>query len=284
MVWNNTTNVYEIDSFNTKLQRILNQYNQLTGSNFTLDEITNASLQGKGSGIQAVLYTYLQDLAFIESGILDIQAKLIRFITTTQQRLLRPNQVKDNIKSLMAKDGIELVVLDGNDKKAVDQGLANGVWIITKDAIPSNKLEKFSTNLADFGCIVAGVEMNGDKQVIANLKNSQQQVYKYSEATKLEDFKIQLRYTKSQTFNDSASIESRLKQAFLEAFQQVYSVGYDFNVRALETILDPQFPELSYLEIRHSIVNPVNYVVGAYQVPYNKYLNIVIEDISVAEV
>ena len=280
MVWNNTTNIYEIDSFNTKLQRILNQYNQLTGSNFTLDEITNASLQGKGSGIQAVLYTYLQDLAFIESGILDIQAKLIRFIVDSQAQINRPLQMKDNIKAKMLEDGLEVVLLDNRDNKITNQSLAKGLWIITKEAIPQDKLIKFADNLQG---IVAGVEMNGDKSVSRTLLNNQVQTYRYTEATKEDTFKVKLRYTIEQTYTTQASIDGRLQAEFLNAFKNTYQIGNDFNIKLLEKYLYPLFPELAYLEIQHS-VNTSNYELGVYEVPYNKYLDLVLGDITSEEI
>jgi len=280
MVWNNTTNIYEIDSFNTKLQRILNQYNQLTGSNFTLDEITNASLQGKGSGIQAVLYTYLQDLAFIESGILDIQAKLIRFIVDSQVQINRPLQMKDNIKAKMLEDGLEVVLLDNRDNKITNQSLSKGLWIITKDAIPQDKLIKFADNLQG---IVAGVEMNGDKSVSRTLLNNQVQTYRYTEATKEDTFKVKLRYTIEQTYTTQASIDGRLQAEFLNAFKNTYQIGNDFNIKLLEKYLYPLFPELAYLEIQHS-VSASNYKLGVYEVPYNKYLDLILGDIVSEEI
>ena len=282
MAWNETTNIYEVDSFEVKLQRCLDTYNQLTNSNYTLDEITNASLQGRGSGIHSVMYTFLQMLTFVESGILDIEAKLIRFIIDSQAQINRPLQMKDNIKLKMLEDGLDVVLLDNRDNKITNATptLAKGLWIITKGVIPEDKLIKFADNLQG---IVAGVEMNGDKSVSRTLLNNQVQTYRYTEATKEDTFKVKLRYTIEQTYTTQASIDGRLQAEFLNAFNSTYKIGNDFNIRLLEKYLYPLFPELAYLEIQHS-VNASNYELGVYEVPYNKYLELILGDILVEEI
>lgn len=276
MAWNETTNIYEVDSFEVKLQRCLDTYNELTNSNYTLDEITNASLQGRGSGIHAVLYTFLQVLTSLESGILDIEAKLIRFIIDSQSKINRPLQMKDNIKAKMLEDGLDVVLLDNRDNKITNQSLAKGLWIITKDAIPENKREVFANNLKS---IVAGVEMNGDKSITTTLDNGMQQTYRYTEASKLDNFLVKINYQVQQDIQLQASIDSKLKSEFLKAFNKLYKIGYDFNIKQLELELYPLFPELSYIEIRHSL-NGFDYALGTYQVPYNKYLVLTETDVT----
>jgi len=282
MAWNEITNIYEVDSFEVKLQRCLDTYNQLTNSNYTLDEITNASLQGRGSGIHAVLYTFLQMLTSVESGILDIEAKLIRFIIDSQSQINRPLQMKDNIKSKMLQDGLEVVLLDNRDNKITNATptLDKGLWIITKGVIPEDKLIKFADNLQG---IVAGVEMNGDKNVSRTLLNNQTQVYRYTEASREDTFMVKLRYTIEQTYTTQASIDGRLQAEFLNAFNSTYKIGNDFNIKLLEKYLYPLFPELAYLEIQHS-VNALDYELGVYEVPYNKYLELILGDILVEEI
>ena len=57
----------------------------------------------------------------------------------------------------------------------------------------------------------------------------------------------------------------------------------DFNIKLLEKYLYPLFPELAYLEIQHSI-NASNYELGVYEVPYNKYVDLVLGDITSEEI
>ena len=280
MTWNNETNIYEVDSFETKLQRCLDTYNQLTGSNFTLEEITNASLQGRGSGIHAIMYTFLQMLSFVESGILDIEAKLIRFIIDSQAKINRPLQMKDNIKQQMLTDGIDVVLLDNRDKKITSENLASGLWFITKGEVAEDKREKFANNLKS---IVAGVEMNGDKQITTTLDNNMQQTYRYTEATKFDNFKVKISYQIQQDILLQASVDAKIKDEFLKAFKNIYQIGFDFNIKQFELYLYPKFPEISYFEIRHS-TDGVNYLLGTFVVPYNKYLEIEIADVTTQEI
>lgn len=279
-MWNSETNTYELDTSEAKLQRVLGAYNKRTGSNYTLDEITNASLQGRGSGIHAIFYTFLQSLTFVESGILDMEAKLIRFIIDSQARINRPLQMKDNLKDKMLQDGLDVVLLDGQDPKIAKEDLNSGLWIITKGVIPVDKREAFANNLK---FLVAGIEMNGDKTITTTLDNGMPQTYRYTEALKLEDFKVKINYQLQRDLELQATIDARLKAEFLEAFTKYYKIGYDFSIKQLETMLYPLFPEVSYLEIRHSLDN-VNYLLGTYQVPYDKYLELSISDIGTEEI
>ena len=98
----------------------------------------------KGSGLEGVLYTYIRGFYdLLQTGVLDLQAKMTFAIKDASFQVLRPNVIKDNIVIYADKKGLELVVFDLNNTKMT--GNPEGIYLVVKPTLTLNQQNEIPT-------------------------------------------------------------------------------------------------------------------------------------------
>jgi hypothetical protein len=272
MAYNDTTRQWELETEQETLQRLLNTYNQVVpNANMNINTIS-------GTGLEGVLYTYIRGFYdVLQTGVSDLQAKMTFAIKEGQVQVLRPNIIKDNIKTLAKSKGLELAVFDLNDTKM--DGNPEGIYLVVKRTLTPNQEQQI---MADIGktSVVAGVVMRGDTTINTQLSTGQQLAIKYTLATKLP-FKIKVQIKRKSTSVPETSLVEEIKQEIFTQFQEDYTIGMDFNATDIYNILITKFSGLSDILVYHSLDNGLTYNQGSYIIPYNNYIDLSINDILI---
>lgn len=272
MAYNDTTRQWELETEQETLQRLLNTYNQVVpNANMNINTIS-------GTGLEGVLYTYIRGFYdVLQTGVSDLQAKMTFAIKEGQVQVLRPNVIKDNIKTLAKSKGLELAVFDLNDTKM--DGNPEGIYLVVKRTLTPNQEQQI---MADIGktSVVAGVVMRGDTTINTQLSTGQQLAIKYTLATKLP-FKIKVQIKRKSTSVPETSLVEEIKQEIFTQFQEDYTIGMDFNATDIYNILITKFSGLSDILVYHSLDNGLTYNQGSYIIPYNNYIDLSINDILI---
>lgn len=272
MAYNDTTRQWELETEEETLQRLLNIYNQVVpNANMNINTIS-------GTGLEGVLYTYIRGFYdVLQTGVSDLQAKMTFAIKEGQVQVLRPNVIKDNIKTLAKSKGLELAVFDLNDTKMT--GNPEGIYLVVKRTLTPNQEQQI---MADIGkkSVVAGVIMRGNTTINTQLSTGQQLAVKYTLSTKLP-FKIKVQIKRKSTSVPETSLVEEIKQEIFTQFQEDYTIGMDFNATDIYNILITKFTGLSDILVYHSLDDGLTYNQGSYVIPYNNYLELSINDILI---
>jgi hypothetical protein len=94
MTWNNTTKEYTATSQAEREARLISKWNELTGSNITIDNYA-------GTGLQGVFYTFLQALGSLEGDVVALQSNISNALKDLNQQVLRPPVVLDRCRDLI---------------------------------------------------------------------------------------------------------------------------------------------------------------------------------------
>lgn len=274
MAYNQTTKQWELETDDETLARLLSSYNsQVPNANMDVNSI-------RGSGLEGVFYTYIRGYYdLLQTGVLDLQAKMTFAIKEASFQVLRPNVIKDNIVTYAEKKGLELAVFDLNNTKMIDN--TDGIYLVVK---PLLTLDQQNEIMADVGknCVVAGVVMQGTTVINAVLSTGNQLQVKYTEATKLP-FKIKVEIKRKTTSVDAVNLASEIQAEILSFFKEEYKIGMDFSPTEIQYILINKFKNLSEIQVYYSLetAEPYQYVLGSYVVPYDNFLDITVDDILV---
>jgi hypothetical protein len=274
MAYNDTTKQWELETDDETLERLLNAYNS-----FVQDANMNVNTI-KGSGLEGAFYTYIRGYYdLLQSGVLDLQAKMQFAIKEASFQVLRPNVIKDNIVIYAEKKGLELAVFDLNNTKMT--GNPEGIYLVVKPVLTLNQQNEIMSDIGK-NCVVAGVIMQGTTSIFTTLSTGNQLEVKYTQATQLP-FKIKVEIKRKTTSIDAVNLQSEIQQEILNFFQETYKLGVDFNATDIQFILINKFKNLSEIQVYYSLdeTEPYTYILGSYVVPYDKFLNVTINDILV---
>jgi len=271
MAYNDTTKQWELETEDETLQRLLTTYNSVVpNANMDINKI-------RGSGLEGVLYTYIRGFYdLLQTGVLDLQAKMTFAIKDASFQVLRPNVIKDNIVIYAEKKGLELAVFDLNNTKMT--GNPEGIYLVVKPTLTLNQQNEI---MADIGknCVVAGVIMNGTTTINTTLSTGNQLAVKYTQATQLP-FKVKVEIKRKTTSIDAVNLASEIQAEILTFFTENYKIGMDFNATDIQFVLINKFKNLSDIMVYYSL-DALTYTLGSYVIPYNNFINVGVDDILV---
>jgi hypothetical protein len=277
MVWNPNTNIYEIETEQEVLQRLVDSWNKaVPNANLTINDIA-------GSGLEGAFYTYLHGYyTFLQSGVVDLEQKMVALFLKAEKQLLRPPVVKDNIQTFAKNLGENMVIWDANDKKMEgifpeSTGSTLGVYLVFDTTPDVNNVATIFKN-----CIVAGVKTYGNQELETTLTSGQIVSCKYTTAELVADFQIRVRIKRRLQIADQTSTILEVKTAIESWYNSNYKLGMDFNPTDINRALPYDFfPDFSEIICDYSLNGGTIYNQGTYIVPYNKKIKIVSSIIAV---
>lgn len=261
MAWNDTTKQYEVDSYDDKLLRLITYYNMIVpNANITLNNIA-------GSGLEAVFYTHIQHFTFLETALLEGQAKITKYLADSSLQVLRPYVVKDNIPVYAkTKYNIDVCVFDLNDKKMF--GELEGIYLVFKsENLTNTAIQDICKN-----CIPAGVIFRGTSNIDVLLSTSQQIQAKYTVATTLNSLKVRLEYRETEDLGTQTEVGEKLRADLKKAIADSYIFGGNLLANDIIEKLKHAYPTISDFFIYFGF-DPDTLVQGSFVVPYENYID-----------
>lgn len=270
MAWDNTTKAYKSTPQEEREARLIQTWNEITGGDITTDNYA-------GTGLQAVLYTFIQALGSLESDVVSLQSNISGALKELNQKVLRPPVVLDRCRDLIQQLELNVAVFDTNFSKLSTQ--PTGYYLVSKGEV--NNLVALEELFKK--TVVAGVKTFGVTVLNTTLSNGEPIQYKYTIGTQLTNVKVKLKFTRLNQVELFENFASNIKQVLVEKYFVNFTVANDINPFEILEFIKDLTTACSYAEVYYSLDGGTTYINGYYAIPYDKYIVITLSDLIIEE-
>ena len=263
-------NGYSPRTYETILTECVSAVNEQFGTAYTNEEF-------EGTNLWKFLYATIQGMMTIENGIAELGAKMQDYIRTQNEELIIHRSsvdgfiqaMADELKLIASIKPIETGEEAGNISIAVDID-ENGSDYAEKKQLIFNTMHKYLT---------AGLFYNGTEQGTVTATNGQQFNYAYDLPTKTP-LKVRIKVRVSENKNIFVETPNEIKEKFLNNFEKLYRMGFDFEPQAFLCI-DRDLPFASEITITYSTDGGTEYTEEILQGMYDEKITINPDEIEV---